>query len=62
MPFCTENDHFAKTGSGQTQEKLRNKSAFSCSGATVGQPTEVEDFGPCLTPQVRKRVFLRHSI
>ena len=28
-PLYTENDHFAKTGSGQTQEKLRQQAVFT---------------------------------
>jgi hypothetical protein len=28
-PFCAKNDHFAKTGSGQTQEKLKKEIRFS---------------------------------
>ena len=45
-PFCTKNDDFIKTGSGQTLGKLKTRDAFSYrSAGTEARKTHLESTG-----------------
>ena len=55
MPFVYKNDHFAKTGSGQTEGKHSKKDAFLQAQPTQEQQEYLNALP--LQDQVRKRIF-----